>query len=94
MTVEVSTKDLDEAALFWCQDGAAFVGADPVARKGKGGLTVFFRIKVAVENEDAVRQLRRDYYNGKTLVDPRLFSSRQNDLRNILFAALRKDGAR
>jgi hypothetical protein len=77
------TKDLNQAAFLWCQEGVTL--AD-VSTDGRGS-TVYFTFSIPMRYE-AVTALLLEYANGSTKVDPKLFSGKQADLRDLLHACL------
>jgi len=80
------TKDLNQAAFIWCQDGADLMNLQ-AARQGSNGTTVFFQFSLPI-SEEQLRELQLNYANGKTTVEPQRFIARQNNLRDLLHSSL------
>lgn len=94
--VVARTKDIGQAAFYWCQPGAELKDLFSINKKVKD--VIIFNIVIPI-NDEQFKQLQLDYANGKALVEPNLFVAKQNSLRDLLYAArgnLRKvidDGA-
>lgn len=84
---ELRTKDVNEAAYVWCDPNVEFIRQETVER-ANGSLTVFF-IFSGLSREDFT-SLRQAFYNHKARVEPKMFSSRLSDVRDILNEVLRK----
>jgi len=79
------TKDLNEAAFLWCQEGVNLLRVE-AAGEGRG-ITIFFVFSVDA-TEEALRQLMFDYRNGATTVEPQRYVQQQNNLRDMLHSSL------
>lgn len=77
MAVVKEVKDMALATFIFCLDEAELIYPKP---KGK---TIFFVFKIDMA-EDEFSKLLSDYYNGKTLVDPRRYAEKQERLRDII----------
>lgn len=83
---EFHTKDLNQAAFVWCQDGAKLVEVVP---KNERGTTVHFIFELDIDKQELAK-LILDYANNDTLVDPLEYSQRQSSLRDLLYSCLQK----
>lgn len=83
---EITTKEVDEAAFLWSKDSISF---KKVELQRGSTRTIYFIFTTELSTSE-VAELRREYVNGDALVEPRKFSLRQTDVRNILHEALRK----
>ena len=83
--VPFSTKDLNEAAFLWCQDGVNLLRVEGES-EGRG-ITVYFVMSVD-KTEEELRQLMFDYRNGNTMVEPQRYIQQQNNLRDMLHSSL------
>lgn len=81
--VEFRTRDLNQAAFFWLQDGAVIINLEGV----EGQSTIYFRFKLPISKEQ-LTQLQLDYSNGRATVDPLAFAERQNRLKDMLSSTL------
>ena len=81
------TKDLNQAAFIWCQEGANLTKLD--ASSHRGGSTIFFVFSLEMCEED-VGVLLIEYANGKTRVEPMAYSMNQGKLRDLLHGTLGK----
>ena len=80
------TKDLNQAAYIWSQPGVSLETMEArVNSKVKG--VVYFSFILPFSDKE-LRVLLMDYTNGKALVDPKLFSSKQSDLREWIHSTL------
>ena len=77
------TKDINEAAFLWSQEGAVFLRADGEAGKGT---TVFFVVELPL-SEVKLTSLMFAYYNSQCKVEPKEFAAKQMELRNILHSS-------
>ena len=84
------TKDLNQAAFIWAQPGVELARLQ--GNQG-GGTTIFFLFELPMSEEE-LQELQLRYANGKTLVEPNLFVSKQNALRDLLHSSLGMQGKR
>jgi hypothetical protein len=89
-TIHYSTKDLNEAAFIWCQTGTKLVEVRPQSASGnnRAADTFYFRFDLQL-TEEGLRQLRFDYTNSDTTVEPQLFVQKQTNLRDMLYTVKR-----
>ena len=81
------TKDLNQAAFIWCQEGVDLLKLD--ANTNRGGTVIHFVFTLMMCEED-VGVLLIEYANGKTQVEPTAYSVNQNKLRDLLHGILGK----
>ena len=74
------TRDLNIAAFMWCQNEANLTTLDQTDSNA-AVLDFVFQVDLT---EEGLRQLRLDYLNGKTRVEPLAFVSAQNSIRNMI----------
>lgn len=79
--MEIKTKDTDEATFYWTQEGFEMVSTE--VRKNRWKNIVWFVFSVDMD-EDEFNALRARYLNGRTLVEPKLYAQRRNDIKNII----------
>jgi len=84
---EVQTRDTEEATFLWLQPEIEFKNVF-LRSRSTGGHTVVFVFE-HILTDGQLSMLRNDYYNGKTLVEPKAHIRRLEDLKNILHEALR-----
>mgnify|MGYP003149811017 CR=1 FL=1 len=82
------TKDIDQAAFIWCQDGSKL---ERLEGKTGRGTTIFFVFTLAID-ERTLAKLIIDYANGDTLVEPKKYCQQQETLRDMLYDSLRIKG--
>ena len=87
MSKELSTKDVCEAAFLWCQDGIDFLRVE--RQKGKRRPIIFFYF--GADEAIDLSLLRRDYFNDNTLVEPKAFMQKLENIKNILHSSLSMD---
>ena len=78
------TKDLNQAAFLWSQEGTKLLKLEGSL---EGGNTIYFVLKLPL-TEDDLAQLQLDYANGECSIEPKLFVSKQNSLRDLLHSSL------
>lgn len=78
------TKDLNQAAFIWCQDGAKLLNVQGSREKGN---TIFFIFSLPMTEQD-LSVLQIAYANGDTQVEPQQFCAKQNNLRDLLHSSL------
>jgi len=78
------TKDLNQAAFIWCQEGAEL---EKLEGTKATGTTIYFVFTLPVTDEE-LRKLQFEYANEKTLVEPQQFIAKQNNLRDLLHSSL------
>lgn len=86
---EIITKDADEAAFIWMQPGAEFIGTE--IKNGLHRLIVWFKFSLRMTKEE-YDSLMNDYCNGKTLVDPKAYSAKRQEIKHIIKRSLFSDG--
>lgn len=86
-SIEIITRDTHEAAFLWSQPDVEFekVFSKP---RGTSGFTVFFVFR-AVVTKVQLATIRGDFYNEKSLVEPKKYLKKLEDVNNILHEALR-----
>ena len=70
-SIEIITRDTEEAAFLWSQPDVTFVKVHTQPR-GTSGLTVFFTFTAEMSNSQ-LNTVRGDFYNEKSLVEPKKF---------------------
>ena len=85
---EIKTKDTEEASYLWTLPFVLFEDVE-CKKRGTSGITVFFRFTFEKEQQE-VNDIRKAYFNRKASVEPKAFSQRQSDVRDILHSALRQ----
>jgi len=83
--VPFSTKDLNEAAFLWCQEGVNLLRVE-ASSEGRG-ITVYFVFAVD-KTEEELRLIMFDYRNGAMRVEPQRYVQQQNNLRDMLHSSL------
>lgn len=80
--IVLRTKDADEAAFFWTQEeNFELCKVDTTDHFGR--TMVWFCFSSGLSKEE-VNRVRNDYRNGKCLVEPKKYSYRRAELRNII----------
>lgn len=79
--IEIRTKDVDEAAFFWLQNGAELSNVD--VKYGFRRKVVWLVFKMPLTEEEFNRLLN-DYRNGKTLVEPKAYAEKRGDVSGII----------
>ena len=82
------TKDLNQAAFIWAQPGVKLIRLQ--GSQG-GGTTIFFLFELPMTEEE-LQEFQLKYANGETLIEPTLFVSKQNALRDLLHFSLGMQG--
>lgn len=79
---EYTTRDFNIAAFMWCQVGA---NLDRYYNGSEGGLrpVIYFVFKLPF-SEKQRETLLFDYYNSRTLVEPKAFVAAQNKLKDLI----------
>ena len=75
------TKDLEEAAFFWVQEKAELSKIETVERINKKTVWFVFCFDM-LEND--FNDLKLNYMNGKTLVEPRKYARARADLKSFI----------
>jgi uncharacterized protein YegP (UPF0339 family) len=78
------TKDLNQAAFLWTQDGVRLVRMQGSL---EGGNTIYFQFEMEMSEED-LQNLQFRYANNECLIEPNLYVSKQNALRDLLHSGL------
>jgi hypothetical protein len=94
MGIPYRTKDLNEAAFLWCQEGTKLVEIEPMSsgrsdRPSDRPETFFFRFVLDM-TDDQLRALMFGYANEDTSVEPQMYVRKQNNLRDRLYAVKKK----
>ena len=79
--MQIRTKDADEAAFFWIQKGVEFQSCEVRTDYNRKSLWFVFNMDMA---EMEFQQLRNDFRNGKTLVEPKAFMAKRNEVKNLI----------
>ena len=85
-----STKNIHLAAFIWCQKGAEMHRIEGQEGSGKGVLYFIFHLPIS---EEGLKKILYDYANEKCCVEPQAYVRKQNNLRDLLHANLRKQRA-
>ena len=85
-TTTFKTKDINQAAFIWCQAGTKIEKLIGQSQQRKG-TTVHFAFTLTCSEEE-LHQLQIDYANGDTVVEPKMYCQKQNDLRDLLHSTL------
>ena len=81
--MKIRTKDADEAAFFWVQDGVVLAGTEleePWHRRK----VLWFVFDAADWDQPRLDAIRNDYLNGKTFVEPRAYAARRAEVKNMI----------
>lgn len=84
------TKDLNQAAFVWCQEGVILKRLEGVSSRNGRGTTVFFIFELPMPEEE-LGKLIFEYANRCTVVEPQEFCSKQNNLKDLLHCNLTKN---
>ena len=79
--MEIATKDADEAAFFWVQEGFGLVRTE--LKYGYRKKVLWFVFKTELD-EKALESLRNDYMNGKTVVEPKAYAAKRAEVKNLI----------
>lgn len=79
--MEIRTKDADEAAFLWVQDGFELAGTEMKYGYRKKVLWFVFESSIG---EEELSTLMNDYMNGKTLVEPKAYAARRAEVKNLI----------
>lgn len=79
--MEIRTKDADEAAFLWVQDGFELAGTELKYGYRKKVLWFVFESSIG---EEELATLMNDYMNGKTLVEPKAYAARRAEVKNLI----------
>ena len=88
-TQTFSTKDVEEAAFLLCQPELTFEEAEKRPKQRGTGVSIFFHFS-GMDQPD-MDNLRKRYFNRQTSVEPKTYSQHLNDIRTILFRALKSE---
>lgn len=78
------TKDLNQAAFLWSQPGVRLVRMQGSL---EGGNTIYFQFELTMSEID-LQNLQFRFANNECLVEPNLFVTKQNALRDLLHSGL------
>ena len=79
--MDIRTKDADEAAFFWVQDCMELSGTELKYGYRKKVLWFVFRTTLS---ESELEDLRNNYMNGKTLVEPKAYAAKRAEVKNLI----------
>jgi len=77
----IRTKDADEAAFIWSQDGFDLDRTE--VEQGYRKSVIFFVFNTDKTTEE-INELISDYKNGKTLVEPKRYAWRRAEVKGII----------
>jgi hypothetical protein len=83
---KVRSKDIDECSFIWV-NGFRLIGNETEPRNGK--IVVYFLFEKEMTEEE-YQKLMDDFDNCTSIVEPKAFSRRQQDLKNIVYKKIRK----
>ena len=89
--MEIRTKDADEAAFLWVQGNIEFAGTE--LRHGYRRKVLMFLFETGM-SEKEFDDLRNDYMNGKTLVEPKAYAAKRAEVKNLIRENVFRDVAR
>lgn len=79
--IEIKTKDSDEATFFWVQDNIELKTVEVTDGFRKKILWFVFEADIT---DEQLEVLKNDYRNGKTLVEPKLYSAKRAEVKNLI----------
>ena len=79
--MEIRTKDADEAAFYWMQEGIDLVGVETKKSHWKNVVWFVFRTGMT---ESGFEAFRTDYRNCKTFVEPKAYAQKRMEVKNII----------
>lgn len=79
--MEIRTKDADEAAFFWVQNNIEFTNVELKYGYRKRVLWFVFTTSMG---EQEFEDLRNNYMNGKTLVEPKAYAAKRAEVKNLI----------
>ena len=79
--MEIRTKDADEAAFFWVQDNIEFKGTE--LKYGYRKKVLLFVFGTAM-SEQEFENLKNNYMNGRTLVEPKAYATKRAEVKNLI----------
>lgn len=79
--MEIRTKDADEAAFFWVQDRIEFAGTELKYGYRKKVLLFVFSTEMS---EREFEDLKNNYMNGRTLVEPKAYAAKRAEVKNLI----------
>ena len=85
-SIEYRTKDLNEAAFLWCQDGVKLLklqGSEGTHR----GITIHFLLLLPWSDQ-RLHELQLQHANNECVVEPNSFTDKQAKLRDLLHGSL------
>lgn len=88
--MKIVTKDADEAAFFWVQDKIEFTGTELKYGYRKRVLLFVFESDMS---EQEFENLKNDYMNGRTLVEPKAYAAKRAEVKNLIREKVFRDGA-
>lgn len=81
-SIVIKTKDAEEAAFYWTLDDK-FELSHIETTNHFGRLMVWFCFTSRI-SPDELNKLRNDYRNGHCLIEPRKYSYRRSEVKNII----------
>ena len=83
--IKIRTKDADEAAFFWTQSGIEFCGIELKTKPNQKIMkkTLWFIFDSDLD-EEQFHELKEDYYNGRTLVEPREYAEHRAEIKEMI----------
>ena len=79
--IQIKTKDADEAAFFWTQPLVEFQNCEIRSDYNRKALWFVFDVQMS---DEEFQKLRNDFRNGKTLVEPKAFIAKRNEVKNLI----------
>ena len=79
--MEIRTKDADEAAFLWVQDRIELMKTE--LKYGYRKKVLWFVFETSL-SEQEFENLRNDYMNGKTLVEPKAYAAKRAEVKNLI----------
>jgi hypothetical protein len=83
------TKDLNQAAYFWCLPGADMYEIEGDS-KHHANTVLYFKFRLSETTEAQLKTHLFDYANERCKVEPQAYVRKQNNVRDLLHANLRK----
>lgn len=79
--MEIRTKDADEAAFFWVHEKIELSSTELKYGYKKKVLWFVFNSTLS---EGEFNDLRNNYLNGKTLVEPKAYAAKRAEVKNLI----------
>jgi len=81
--MRIRTKDADEAAFFWVQQGVELSGTE-LEELWHHRKVLWFVFEAAGWDQPRLDAVRNDWMNGKTLVEPRAYAARRAEIKHMI----------